>query len=73
MEIIQRIVLETLEKDSLIPDTRAFGSEFSQQQVIGVLMRLESHQVSRKSLKFHLIVPIYRWLNSRLMKKKSGP
>lgn len=45
MEIIQKLVLETLEKDSLIPDTRALGSEFSQQQVIGVLMRLESHQV----------------------------
>lgn len=47
MEIIQKIVLETLEKDSLIPDTRVLGTEFSQQQVLGVLMRLESHQVKR--------------------------
>lgn len=45
MEIIQKLVLETLDKDSLIPDTRALGNEFTQQQVIGVLMRLESHQV----------------------------
>ena len=45
MEIIQKLVLETLEKDSLIPDTRLIGTEFSQQQVLGVLMRLESHQV----------------------------
>lgn len=45
MEVIQKLVLETLDKDSLIPDTRALGNEFTQQQVIGVLMRLESHQV----------------------------
>lgn len=45
MEIIQKLVLETLDKDSLIPDTRSLGNEFTQQQVIGVLMRLESHQV----------------------------
>ena len=45
MEIIQKLVLETLDKNSLIPDTRTLGSEFTQQQVIGVLMRLESHQV----------------------------
>lgn len=48
MEIIQKLVLETLDKDSLIPDTRALGNEFTQQQVIGVLMRLESHQVKIK-------------------------
>lgn len=48
MEIIQKVVLETLEKDSIIADTRvlsAEGVEFNQQQVLGVLMRLESHQV----------------------------
>lgn len=45
MEIIQKLVLETLERDSVIPDTRALSTEFTQQQVIGVLMRLESHQV----------------------------
>lgn len=45
MEIIQKFVLETLDKDSIIPDTRVIGNEFTQQQVIGVLMRLESHQV----------------------------
>ena len=45
MEIIQKVVLETLEKNSVIPDTRVLGSEFTQQQVLGVLMRLESHQV----------------------------
>lgn len=45
MEIIQKLVLETLEKDSSIPDTRVLGTEFTQQQVLGVLMRLESHQV----------------------------
>ncbi len=49
MEIIQKLVLETLEKNSLISDTRVLfpeGAEFNQQQVLGVLMRLESHQVS---------------------------
>jgi hypothetical protein len=45
MEIIQKLVLETLQKDSVIPDTRILGTEFTQQQVLGVLMRLESHQV----------------------------
>ena len=51
MEIIQKIILETLEKDSLISDTRKLSqNEFSQQQVIGVLMRLESHQVSLEFL-----------------------
>ena len=45
MEIIQKIILETLDKNSIIPDTRVIGNEFTQQQVIGVLMRLESHQV----------------------------
>ena len=46
MEIIQKVILETLERDSEIADTRAcLGSEFTSQQVIGVLMRLESHQV----------------------------
>ena len=45
MEIIQKFILETLDKDSIIPDTRVIGNEFTQQQVIGVLMRLESHQV----------------------------
>lgn len=45
MEIIQKFVLETLDKDSIIPDTRVIGNEFTQQQIIGVLMRLESHQV----------------------------
>ena len=45
MEVIQKLILETLEKDSIIPDTRVLGKEFSQQQIIGVLMRLESHQV----------------------------
>ena len=50
MEIIQKFVLETLEKDSLIPDTRVVGAEFTQQQVLGVLMRLESHQVKEGEL-----------------------
>lgn len=45
MESIQKLVLETLQKDSVIPDTRILGTEFTQQQVLGVLMRLESHQV----------------------------
>lgn len=53
MEIIQKLVLETLEKNSSIPDTRALcssveGIEFSQQQILGVLMRLESHQVKHE-------------------------
>jgi hypothetical protein len=47
MEKIQKLILETLEKDSSIPDTRVFGQEFSQQQIHGVLMRLESHQVMK--------------------------
>lgn len=50
MEIIQKMILETLEKDSMIPDTRKLSSEFTQQQVIGVLMRLESHQVKIMAL-----------------------
>ena len=46
MEIIQKVILETLERDSEIKDTRVcLGSDFTSQQVIGVLMRLESHQV----------------------------
>lgn len=47
MEKIQKLILETLEKDSSIPDTRVFGQDFSQQQIHGVLMRLESHQVMK--------------------------
>ena len=61
MEIIQKLVLETLEKDSIISDTRVLNSvasagcdgvvEFGQQQVLGVLMRLESHQVRTRGEK----------------------
>ena len=50
MEIIQKLVLETLEKESIIADTRALGTEFTQQQVLGVLMRLESHQVRKQKM-----------------------
>lgn len=58
MEIIQKLVLETLERNSLISDTRAISSggvEFNQQQVLGVLMRLESHQVSENLFNVHCI------------------
>lgn len=44
-EQIQKIILETLNKDQIISDTRALGSELDQLQVIGVLKRLLSHQV----------------------------
>lgn len=45
-ESLQKLILETIDRDGSISDTRAFGTAYDQQQILGVLKRLEVHQVS---------------------------
>ena len=44
-EALQKLILETIDREGSIPDTRALGSAYDQQQILGVLKRLEVHQV----------------------------
>ncbi len=44
-EVLQKLILETIDRDGSIPDTRTLGSAYDQQQVLGVLKRLELYQV----------------------------
>lgn len=46
-ETLQKLILETIDAAGCIPDTRTLDSQYDSQQVLGVLKRLEVHQVRR--------------------------
>lgn len=78
VEALQQRILSTLDRDGEIEDTTVFsdatGEGVDQQTVLGVLKRLEAHEVAVwRANSPHLTPPRYddRWSSLRAMRGKS--